>query len=245
MKGPTAPVRGPRVGHAPYGVQVKPGGVASRPYGPHPTPDELRLRMSRLTRALSVAYGLRHCHRREPAAKRKSRAHPAPAAKKKAKSQLNRAHGRALVGGSAPSLAAALQDLGLTTDAGPMPGVAHDSSSGHEKDPWRSIVRERQNDDFALPVSRFATSAAATRRTLRAIREHPTYVTTGQFRLTCRKTDTYGGVGAALGLLMCAGQARRYHAGGPNCEARRTSRSSSCCRCIGCRGGGGGTRGSF
>ena len=67
-----------------------------------------------------------------------------------------------------------------------MPGIAHDSSSGHEKDPWRSIVRERQNDDFALPVSRFATSAAATRRTLRAIREHPAYVTTGQFRLSKR-----------------------------------------------------------
>ena len=54
------------------------------------------------------------------------------------------------------SLAAALQALGLSTDAGPMPGVAHDSSSGHENDPWRSIVRARQNDDFALPVKRFA-----------------------------------------------------------------------------------------
>ena len=110
--------------------------------------------------------GVRRSARREPAAKRKAKAkaHPAPGGAEEGQARVPSA--RALADDSAASLAAALQGLGLTTDAGPMPGVAHDSSSGHEKDPWRSIVRERRNDDFALPVKRFATSAAATLRTL-------------------------------------------------------------------------------
>ena len=38
VKGPLAPVRGPRVVHTPYGVQVKPGRATSRPRLPPSDP---------------------------------------------------------------------------------------------------------------------------------------------------------------------------------------------------------------
>ena len=69
-----------------------------------------------------------------------------------------------------------------------VPGVAHDPSGGHEREPWRSILKRGAEGALKLKVKRHRTEAEAALRVLKAHQEHVPSVKAGSYALGQRHT---------------------------------------------------------